>query len=266
MHLAAQAPTRSGRLSSNVRPHVRNKFGLTRDIPADIKRAVRQRCGFGCVLCAGAIVEYEHFDPEFARARRHSADGITLLCPTCHAKKTRNLISVRRIREANAAPAAMTVRYAFSDVEGTPRRPFVKLAGMTLKNCQIPLEVRGFPVLAIQDAEVERGPYRLSATFFNSAGAPSLFIRRNEWQVFADSWDVEVVGPSITVRQGPGQIALRTEFVPGEGLLVTRLEMLCGGYRLSGNVDTLEVRDPGGVGHSFTRCLSDGSKVGLSLA
>lgn len=28
-----------------------NKYGLTRDIPEDVKRKVRKRCGFGCVIC-----------------------------------------------------------------------------------------------------------------------------------------------------------------------------------------------------------------------
>jgi hypothetical protein len=244
---------------------MRNKFGLSRDIPAGIKRAVRQRCGFGCVICAGAIFEYEHFNPEFAQAHGHWADGITLLCPNCHAKKTRNLLSDRRVREANAVPAAHSMRYAYSDIEGASMRPFVQLAGMTLKNCETPLQMSGLPVLRIEDAEDAGGPYRLSASFFNAHGAPSLFIRQNEWQVLSDSWDVEVVGASITVRTGPGDIALRLVFKPGEGLVVDRLEMSCGGYRLSGNATDLQIRLPGGGQYSFRGGISDNCKVGLAL-
>ena len=224
-----------------------NQYGLTRKIPDGIKRAVRQRCGFGCVICAGSVFEYEHFNPEYARARQHDADGITLLCPGCHAKRTRNLLSARRVREANAKPAALGKRYAYSELEGTPLRPFIKFAGMTLINCEVPLQVCGFPVIQVEDAELEGGPYRLSATFFNTSGIPSLFIRRNEWQVLADSWDVELVGSSVTVRTGPGEIALRLTFQVGEGLIVERLEMLCAGYRLSGNADILDVYSPQGA-------------------
>ena len=242
-----------------------NQYGLNRDIPDDIKRAVRQRCGFGCILCAGSVFEYEHFDPEFARARQHNTAGITLLCPTCHAKKTRNLLSAWRVREANENPAAIGRRYAYSELEGTLLRPFIKLAGMTLRNCEMPLQVRGFPVLQVEDAEFVGGPYRLSATFFNASGKPSLFIRRNEWQVLADSWDVELVGSSITVRTGPREIALRLNFQAGVGLVVERLVMLCDGYRIVGNADTLDVYSPQGGRHRFTQCISDGMRIGLSL-
>lgn len=211
------------------------------------------------------MVEYEHFSPEFSQARQHAPNGITLLCPNCHAKKTRNMLSERRVREANQSPAAKRIRYAFSDLEGSEGKPFVKLAGMTLKNCNIPLEVRGFPVLKIESPEEIGGPYRLSATFFNRQGQPSLFIRENEWQVFADSWDVEVVGPSVTVRTRPGEVSLRLVFVPGEGLRVERLDMYCGGFHLVGSDDKLAVYSPNGGCMNFTQCLSDNCNVGLSL-
>jgi hypothetical protein len=242
-----------------------NRYGLTRDIPEPVKRVVRQRCGFGCVVCAGAIVDYEHFNPDFARARRHDPSGITLLCPLCHAKRTRNMLSIGRVRDANASPAALTRKYAFSELEGTARRPFVKLAGMTLKNCETPLQVGGYPALKIEDAEVENGPYRLSATFFDSRGQPSLLIRENEWRVLTESWDVEVAGPNITVRTAPREIALRLQLTPGEGLIVDRLDMLCAGYRLVGNADLLDVYFPGGGKQSFIRGLVDNCKIGFSL-
>ena len=43
-----------------------NKFGLRRsDFHADTKRLIRQRDGFGCVVCGLALIKYEHLDPEF---------------------------------------------------------------------------------------------------------------------------------------------------------------------------------------------------------
>lgn len=48
-----------------------NKHGLSRTIPEPVKREVRQACGFGCVFCGHALVEYEHVDPLFADARLH---------------------------------------------------------------------------------------------------------------------------------------------------------------------------------------------------
>lgn len=33
-----------------------NKQGISRDIPDPIKRDVRQRCGFGCVICGKCCI------------------------------------------------------------------------------------------------------------------------------------------------------------------------------------------------------------------
>ena len=81
-----------------------NKHGLSRTIPEPVKREVRQRCGFGCVVCGSAIVQYHHFNPLFEEAQVHFADGINLLCGKCHDKVTRGMIGDRQVREADAYP------------------------------------------------------------------------------------------------------------------------------------------------------------------
>jgi hypothetical protein len=225
----------------------RNQYGLTRNIPADVKREVRQRCGFGCAVCGSAIVEYEHLAPDFAHARQHRADGIVLLCPSCHARKTRNFLSRRRVIEASNAPAAKKAGFAFSELEATRERPYVVFAGVTLVDCVIPVMVRALPLLQFEPAETRGGPYRLSASFFDRNGRPSLFIRENEWQVFSETWDVEAKAGVIEVRTAPGEIALRLRLDPGAGLLVERLSMHCFGYKFEGDTGTLAVTDPSGV-------------------
>lgn len=244
---------------------MRNQFGLSRAIPEDIKRQVRQRCGYGCVICGTAIVEYEHVRPEFARAKMHDPQGIALLCPTCHGKKTRRFLSLRRVLEAMEKPAAKTAGFAFSDLEDHHSHPYIVLGGMTLKNCPTPVQVRGMPLIRIEEGEENHGPYQLSASFFDEKGIPSLLIRRNEWQVGADSWDVEVVGGKITVRTGPGQIALQLLLDPGEGVVIQRLRMHCGGYFFEGDHSKLDVISPGGGCMSLTGGLIDNCNVGLAL-
>jgi magnesium chelatase family protein len=46
-----------------------NKHGLSRTIPAEIRREIRQRSKFGCVICRNAIYTYEHIDPTFVNAK-----------------------------------------------------------------------------------------------------------------------------------------------------------------------------------------------------
>jgi hypothetical protein len=44
-----------------------------------MKREIRQRCGFGCVLCGIRIYQYDHII-DYAQVQEHTADNITLLC------------------------------------------------------------------------------------------------------------------------------------------------------------------------------------------
>lgn len=43
----------------------------SRNIPLSIQRKVRQRCGFGCVICGMPLYEYEHM-AEWAQVKRHN--------------------------------------------------------------------------------------------------------------------------------------------------------------------------------------------------
>ena len=56
-----------------------NDHGLSRTIPEGVKREVRQRCGFGCVICGLGFYDYEHFAPDFVDATEHNPAGMTLL-------------------------------------------------------------------------------------------------------------------------------------------------------------------------------------------
>ena len=59
----------------------------SRNIPLPVQREIRQRCGFGCVICGMPLYEYEHME-EWAVVQRHVADEITLLCDQHHREKT----------------------------------------------------------------------------------------------------------------------------------------------------------------------------------
>jgi hypothetical protein len=73
-------------------------------IPNDIKRRVRQRCGFGCVVCGLPLYEYDHLVP-WSEVKTHEADNLVLLCDRHHREKTSGLLPVAQIVEANDTPA-----------------------------------------------------------------------------------------------------------------------------------------------------------------
>lgn len=72
----------------------------SRNIPRPIQREVRQRCGFGCVICGTPLYEYEHME-EWAEVKRHVAEEITLLCDKHHKEKTNGWLPKEDVRKAN---------------------------------------------------------------------------------------------------------------------------------------------------------------------
>ena len=58
---------------------------ISRDIPADIKRAVLLESGHACVIptCQFPVTEFAHIIP-FAQVKQHTVDNIVALCPNHH--------------------------------------------------------------------------------------------------------------------------------------------------------------------------------------
>jgi len=218
----------------------RNVHRLSRHIPDPIAREVRQRCGFGCVIDGAAIYDYEHFDPEFKDARAHDAEGITLLCMQCNQKKRRGLLSEATVRAANANPRCKQVGFASETFDIGPQQLIVEIASNRFENCDQLIRVRTTPILSVRPPETAMQPYRLSGLFADETGATTLTIKDNVWTVGADNWDIECEGPLITVRRGPGDIALILRAAPPDRVVVEQLNMQCNGIYLRGDRNRLE--------------------------
>lgn len=202
-----------------------NKHGLSRDIPAAVKLAVRQRDGFGCVVCGNAVIEYEHFDPEFADATVHDPSGIILLCISCHARKTRGLLSRETVAKAAASPKAKEVGFSHGPFDLGSDVPEVVLGNIAIRNTPVLIRVDGDELLSVRAPEVEGGPFRLSAYLTDGRGRLQLAIVDNEWQSPTSNWDVSLVGQRITIRSGVRDIALVLRSDPPNRLIVERLKL-----------------------------------------
>src|SRR4029078_3986773 len=77
--------------------------GHSPHISEKIQRAIRQRCGFGCVVCGLPLYEYEHMQG-WANVRRHEEAEITLLCDRHHREKTNGLFPLDAVRAADNNP------------------------------------------------------------------------------------------------------------------------------------------------------------------
>lgn len=203
----------------------RNKHGLTRNIPADIKRKVRQRCGFGCVSCGKGIVQYDHFSPEFADATDHLAEGITLLCGACHDEKKHSLLTNYQVAEMNAEPFCLKNGSAFGSFRLTGDQPIVLLGTTEFRNCKVILEVAGERVIWFTKPEAEGEGLQLNARIRDETGNIVFEVLKNEWTVGDGVWDMDTSGNGIVIRSKPRQFELVLRFLPPETIKVERLRL-----------------------------------------
>ncbi|MER6107657.1 HNH endonuclease [Streptomyces hirsutus] len=193
-------------------------------ISEPMKREVRQRCGFGCVVCGKPFYEYDHIE-EYSEVKGHSAENLTLLCPDHHSEKTRGLRTRLQVEYANANP--------FNKVNGRSSPYLLPYGGAASRILvgsnqfvhdigpvyQEPVVLNGEPVLQVR---AEAGRLLMRARFSDSSGATILTIDDNELSYNTDLWDVEFVANRLVVRQAAGKIVTKVVFNPPDSLNVER--------------------------------------------
>lgn len=241
----------------------KNKFGLERYIPAAVKYEVRRRCRFGCVICGSIIVDYEHFAPDFADARLHDPEGITLLCPHHHAKATRKFLSKEQIALADlqVRKSPILVRETFNWGQNIPDLRVGNITGLSLK----PITLYGMPLLEFKQPDAPDEPLQLTAFLFNSRGEPSLIIKDNEWHPSSESnWDVIVSGGVISVFEEKNEETLRVRLQEPGLLHIETLKMRVGSTLLNASLERFEITSLDGTQPSYV--IEGGVIVGGKLA
>ncbi len=198
-----------------------NKHGLNRDIPLPIKRIVRQRYGYGCVLCGGLFCQYHHFDPPFAEASEHQADGITLLCQRHHDEVTRGRISEGKVQAANSNPYSIknkSAKYVFEDLSfplevGLGGLVFISADGVLFK-------IDGEAAMSVQYDD--DGIATFSGIFWSPNGE-KLVIENNELTASTGHWDIDSKGREIIIRDSSREIVFHLTFNPPHRLQIVKI-------------------------------------------
>jgi hypothetical protein len=87
------------------------------------------------------------------------------------------------------------------------------------------IEINGDSVISISEPESEGGPFRINAHLRDRNGGRILEIDANEWKTPVSNWDVEIVGPRISVRCAARDISLVLRSEPPGRIIIERLEM-----------------------------------------
>lgn len=205
-------------------------------LPLPLMREVRQRCGFGCALCGCPIYEYDHI-LGWVNVQRHVAEEITLLCDSHHRAKTAGFLPNDRVIKANGEPyntrRSLTARYdlyyygdAFRIDLGS-----VSIGGDKGRHPSVceAIRIDDQPLLWVK---IEDNHLLLNLHVYDSKGQLALQISDNELVLNVRSWDVEVVGTRITIREALGNILFEIQFKPPGTVVVSRGRFLYNGVEL----------------------------------
>lgn len=212
-----------------------NRLGLPREIPDPVKRAVRQRDGYGCIICGGAIIDYHHVEPQYADASEHNPDRITLLCPNHH-RNAGTFLGNDTIAAAMKSPKCKQLGFSFGEFYLGSEHLDVLIGRATIRRAFRVLTIYGDNVVWIEPPEEELGPFRISADIRDQSGQAILSLDRNHWRTPIENWDVEVVLPRIIIRQRKGKIALKLRAELPKRLTFEEFNILHRGVELSANI------------------------------
>lgn len=180
-------------------------------IPEALKREVRQKCGFGCVICGMPIFDYDHME-EWAKVREHKLENLFLLCLKHHGDKTRGRLSKEAVRQYAQAP--FNIGNALSSGND------LLIVGNT---CEINVGTQTFGwniesgghFSAIKYNETtlvgfsaEDGHLLINMMLRDRNGDVVLQIVKGEQKVSTGVWDYTFEGNELSIRSAPRQIVL----------------------------------------------------------
>lgn len=221
-------------------------------IPAEIKREVRQRCGFGCVICGCPIYEYDHV-VEWSKTRHHKADELTLLCSKHHSEKTKKLLPREKVIAANDQPynlvngksSAQTLYYSGNDFKMELGGSVSTFKGLKDGQTFSPFAIDGQPVVSFT---IDGGDVLLNIKITNEAGEDLFRVNKSELIYSVGMWDIEWVGQTLTMREGFREILLEIEFDPPNKVSINRGSLHFNGIELE-------------IGRDYIFCLNNVSLI-----
>ncbi|MDH0121029.1 MAG: cell division protein [Pseudomonas stutzeri] len=208
----------------------------SRNIPLPVQREVRQRCGFGCVICGMPLYEYEHME-EWAQVKRHVAEEITLLCDQHHREKTGGLLPKQVVRAANSNPYNLregiskpfTLHYAGNEACVTIGGNSFTCEDRGYGTAMVPISVDGTPLIGLILAD---GHFLLNLVIFDEYNKPVLHIKNNQLFYSVSPWDIQLIGTTLTVREAHRKILIEIDFQPPGKVVINRGRFLRNGVEI----------------------------------
>lgn len=202
-------------------------------MPEAIRRAVRQRCGFGCVICGHPLYHVDHLI-EYSVVEEHDPENLTLLCTNHHAEKTNGLLSLEQVRASNQVPYNRQRNASppyLLNYEGSSAK--VAIGGVVAVRTKL-YDEETFIALMIDDRPLvffrrQDNALLLSAQIFDRYNRITLVIADNELVYGTDNWDVRLEGNRLTLWQAERQPFLTIRFDVPNTITFLDSRIMCNG-------------------------------------
>ena len=189
-----------------------------RYIPAEIRREVRRRCGFGCIICGMPVYEYHHII-DWAIVKEHTKENITLLCPNHHANVTAKLISQQQVEQFNRNPknigagksGVLPIYYEGAECTVTMGTNFFTSRLNNDIDFLCPLMVDGVPLIKFT---LQDGHILLDLLICDSSNTKLLEVQENALIYYLPVWDAHFTANTLTIRDKEKKYGLSVTFKP----------------------------------------------------
>ena len=233
-------------------------------IPSDIKRKVRQRGGFGCVICGRPLYQYDHLVP-WSEVEEHEPDNLILLCDQHHREKTSGLLPIEQVIEANEAPANLAtgvsspydLHYGGQGCEALIGSNVHTWPEMHDGLMTVPVLIDDTPIVMFR---VEDGHLLLTVQLFDEDNELLVQVVDNELVFSTEEWDVEFVGRQLTVRSAPRKIFVGMTFEPPSCIVIDRGRIWRNGIEIRIQPACITV----GQGNTMSGCHATNCFFGLA--
>ncbi|PZD93015.1 cell division protein [Paenibacillus sambharensis] len=238
-------------------------------IPEDIKREVRQRCGYGCVVCGNPLYEYDHIK-EWAVVREHVAEDLTLLCDQHHKEVTNKLLPRTRIIEANKEPYNIKNKASKPYIFHYSGNNCIMDIGSNITEFNTSEELDDIKVSMIMIDGVSLLGFRIEGTnllihanVFDRHNQLILQIYDNELVYSISPWDIEFKGNKLTIREASRKILYSVRFDTPDRITIESANIYYNGVKLDVTKSGIKINDrikySGQKGKAF---VHPGSAVG----
>ena len=194
-------------------------------IPEPLKREIRQRDGFGCVLCGCPLYVYEHFE-EFSKVKEHTLGNIYLLCDTHHREKE-HLLPLEKIETARKSPRNRKAEFThLHPLHYFGDKCVLKIGSSTFRSVLSELN-NSFSAIVVENEEIfnfrfEDGHILFTTKIYDPDGNLVVHILDNQLLIKTENWDVEFIKNRLTIRHAPSEIAVEIAFDPPSNITFLR--------------------------------------------